>query len=184
MSGPKVGAANPLPAASGKVPVCLAMLAALALLFIASAHHSPPLLIWNATASAPIGLYRIEQTPPRVGDLVLVRLAGPIAALAYQRAYLPRSTYLLKPVSAVSGDRVCRFGSHILVRDRLTAIALASDTIGCTMPMWHGCRTLQPEELFLLAEHAASFDGRYFGPLSTQHVAGRAVHLWPRSLPQ
>jgi|HubBroStandDraft_4_1064222.scaffolds.fasta_scaffold1158625_1 type IV secretory pathway protease TraF len=50
-----------------------------------------PFLVWNSSPSVPIGLYWIEQTKPRVGDLVLVRLAGPIAALVERRAYLRRT---------------------------------------------------------------------------------------------
>jgi conjugative transfer signal peptidase TraF len=134
----------------------------------------------NASPSVPIGLYRMAHGSPRRGELALVQLTGPMAVLADRRGYLPRSAYLLKPVAAVAGDRVCRFDTHVLVRGRLAALAFAKDNIERHMPPWHGCRTLQPGELFLLAKDPASFDSRYFGTVRTEHLAGRAVLLWSR----
>ena len=157
----------------------LGILAGVALV-IAPCLPKHPLLIWNASPSVPIGLYRVAQGSLRLGDLVLVRLAGPMAMLAHRRGYLPRTAYLLKPISAVTGDRVCRFGHHIIVPRRPAALALRNDSLGRPMPTWLGCRTLQAPEIFLFAEHAASFDSRYFGPLRTEHLVGRAVPLWTR----
>lgn len=139
-----------------------------------------PLLIWNASASVPIGLYRIAPGLPRLGELALVHLTRSMAMSADRRGYLRRGAFLLKPVAAVAGDRVCRFGTHVFVRDRRVALALAKDSIGRHMPRWHGCRTLGPEEIFVLAENPASFDSRYFAIVQTEHLAGRAMPLWSR----
>ncbi len=47
------------------------------------------------------------------------------------------------------------------------------------MPAWHGCRPLTDCEIFLLNENVvASFDGRYFGPISRIAVFGRLRPLW------
>src|SRR5262245_48920946 len=46
------------------------------------------------------------------------------------------------------------------------------------MPTWQGCRVLQTGEVLVLANHPASFDSRYFGPLHTASIMGRAVLLW------
>jgi type IV secretory pathway protease TraF len=151
------------------------VLIGLALLIAPSIGRRSPFLIWNASLSVPIGIYWIEQTRPQVGDLALVRLTGPIAALVGRRANLQRSAYLLKPVSAVAGDRVCRFSTHVFVRRRLAALARFSDTAERPMPIWHGCRTLRDGEYFLLADHLASFDSRYFGPLRTQQLVGAPI---------
>ncbi len=44
---------------------------------------------------------------------------------------------------------------------------------------WSGCRRLAAHELFLIAPaSAASFDSRYFGPVTRAQVIGRAVPLW------
>ena len=64
------------------------------------------------------------------------------------------------------------------------ALALATDQLARPMPVWQGCRTLRTEEVFLLADHSLSFDSRYFGPLQTQHIVGRATLLWPPLRPK
>ena len=179
-SGPKAAAEDRPRGARPEAAALLGVLVAVALLFVPSLWQPLPVLVWNASHSVPIGLYWIDRTPHRVGDLVLAHFTGPVAALADRRAYLSRTAYLLKPVSAVAGDRVCRFGARVLVRYRLAALALRTDSAGRPMPTWHGCRMLQAGELFLLAGHPDSFDSRYFGPLRTEHIAGRAVRLWPR----
>lgn len=67
--------------------------------------HPAPRLIWNETASVPVGLYRLHPVPaPHVGDLVAVRLPEREAMLLARRGYLPSGVPLLKPVAAVAGS--------------------------------------------------------------------------------
>jgi type IV secretory pathway protease TraF len=123
-------------------------------------------------------LYLVTKASPGVGDLVALRLPPVFAALAGRRGYLPTSAYLLKPIAAVAGDLVCRFGERVLVRGVLAGIAEDADADGNAMPSWQGCRILQTGEVFVLADHPGSFDSRYFGPLHIASIAGRAVRLW------
>jgi conjugative transfer signal peptidase TraF len=136
-----------------------------------------PTFVWNASASLPIGFYRITRGFPQLRDTVLVRLAPSFVVLAARRGYLPISAYLLKPVAAVSGDLVCRLGARIYVRGRLASLR-HRDGRGRPMPTWHGCRRLRTGELFLVAENSDSFDSRYFGPVLHRAAAGRAVRIW------
>lgn len=164
----------------------LGAMAAGALFTAAPLHEKTPWLVWNASPSVPLGLYRINPGPVRRSDLVLIRLPPDVAELAARRNYLPRSAYLIKFVSAVAGDPVCRLGDRILVRGVFAARALTRDSLGRPMPSWQGCRRLASGDLFLLADNQQSFDSRYFGVVSTSDVVGRAVPLWPlrgRSLP-
>jgi conjugative transfer signal peptidase TraF len=156
----------------------LTVMAAGILLMLLSAQRRAPRLVWNASASVPVGLYRIEPGPVRRGDVVLIRLPPDIAELAHQRGYLPKSAYLIKFVFAVAGDQVCRLGAYLLVRGVLVARASPRDRVGRRMPVWHGCRRLASGDLFVLANCQQSFDGRYFGALSVRAVIGRAVLLW------
>jgi len=133
-----------------------------------------PLIIWNQSSSVPIGLYWVEQKPPRAGDLAVVRLPDHTAELALRRDYLPRSAYLLKLVAAVGGDRVCRHGANVFIGGAFVARALAADPRQRSLPHWQGCRILRTRELFLLGRTPASFDGRYFGPIQRDYVVGRA----------
>lgn len=148
--------------------------------FVAIAVADPfPRVIWNASASAPIGLYRIhpDRDPP-TGALVAVTPPQRWARWMAERGYLPEGVPLLKHVAAKAGQRVCRIGAAVSVDALPVAIALAHDRRGRSLPAWQGCRTLQRGELLLLnPAHPDSLDGRYFGPLLASAVIGRATPL-------
>lgn len=179
MNGPKAAAASPRRVIQRNATTIIVSMTALVLLGASSTNDRSPLLVWNASASVPIGLYWISASPPVVGSLVLVRPGGAAAKLARRRGYLPKSAYLLKPVAATAGEFVCRNGAHIALRRRYVARARLRDAAGRRMPIWLGCRTLRPGELFLLANHPGSFDSRYFGPIDAGQVAGVATFVWP-----
>src|SRR5262245_62268983 len=86
-----------------------------------------PLVIWNQSSSVPIGLYWVEQEPPRAGDLAVVRLPDHTADLAARRGYLPSSAYLLKRVAGTGGDRICRHKGNVFVGSAFVARALEAD---------------------------------------------------------
>ena len=140
-----------------------------------------PRLVWNVSASAPIGFYwRVAGAPSR-GDLVLARAPLWARRLAAERRYLPLNVPLLKRVAAVAGDVVCASGDAISIDGRLVAYRLASDRMGRPLPQWEGCETLGAGEFFLLmADAPDSFDGRYFGPVQRHDTIGRLVPVWTR----
>lgn len=73
--------------------------------------HIAPKLIWNASASTPIGLYTIERSPRlEVTDLVAVDAPEPLASFLADRGYLPRGVPLMKRVAGLPGQQVCRIG--------------------------------------------------------------------------
>ena len=160
-------------------PALIGLAIGIALLWISAVAGKRPILVWNASASAPIGLYLVICRPPRLADHMLVRLPPRLAALAARRGYLPRGAYLLKPVVASQGDQVCRIGTLISVRGRLAARAQLHDRVGRALPTWQGCHKLQTGELFLLAVAPDSFDSRYFGAVSGH--AARALLVWEAS---
>ena len=144
-----------------------------------STWHGVPRVVWNASSSVEIGLYSISRRSPATGDIAAVRLPAAAAELAHARGYLPRRALLLKPVAAVGGDRVCRWRNRILINGRLRAIASDRDRSGRPLPIWRGCTTLRPGEIFVLSPKPDSFDSRYFGVLTRDDTAGRAGRLWP-----
>jgi conjugative transfer signal peptidase TraF len=137
-----------------------------------------PRLIWNATASTPVGLYAVRPVRrPAVGDLLAVRPPEPLAGFLAKGGYLPRGVPLLKQVAAVAGDTVCRNGLTITIDGVAVATAHDRDHLGRPLPSWSGCRSLGAGELFLLNRHPDSLDGRYFGPVPASVVLGRARPL-------
>lgn len=152
--------------------------------FVITAAVDPlPRVIWNASASAPIGLYRIhpDRDPP-IGVLVAVTPPEHLARWLSARGYLPEGVPLLKHVAAKAGQQVCRIGAVVSVDAQRVAVARARDGQGRPLPVWRGCRTLRSGEIFLLNPAVPdSLDGRYFGPLPASAVIGTATPLHLRA---
>lgn len=140
----------------------------------------PPKLVWNASASTPVGLYEITPADGlEVTDLVAVKAPEPLATFMAERGYLPRAVPLLKHVLALPGQTVCRIGRVITVDGIEMGTALERDRIGRPLPAWQGCRIIAKDQFFLMNWQVEdSLDGRYFGPLPANSVLGRAVPLW------
>ena len=137
-------------------------------------------LIWNASASVPIGLYWLEDGHEfKRDDLVLVWLPAAARQLAAQRAYLPADTPAVKRIAALAGDTVCAKNGVVRVNGRVAATTRPADQVGRPLASWQGCDLLASGQVFLLAEGSSmSFDGRYFGPSERRDIVGRLVLLW------
>ena len=141
--------------------------------------HSP-LLVWNASASVPIGLYAIQPVDQLgINELVVVRPPDNLASLLANGGYLPRGVPLVKRVAALPGQTVCRVGGAVTIDTIAAGEARERDSRGRPLPVWQGCRVLADGEVFLMNPQSAdSFDGRYFGPLPAASIVGRATPLW------
>lgn len=154
------------------------IIALLAFVFSLCDHH--PRLMWNTTASVPIGLYLLSAPGAlRVGDLVVDQPPVHLSRYMAVRRYLPSNTPLLKYVGAIAEQIVCRHGPVISIDGLSVASALANDHAKRPLPNWQGCHKLNATEVFLLNPTVPdSFDGRYFGVLPIRTVAARAALLW------
>lgn len=139
-----------------------------------------PKLIWNASASLPIGLYAIRPASVlHVAELVAVTPPEPVASFLSDGGYLPRGVPLMKRVLGLPGQVVCRNGLSITIDNVDVGEAQARDHRGRNLPIWTGCRTIAPGEVFLMNPGVPdSLDGRYFGPLPASSIIGRAAPLW------
>ena len=139
-----------------------------------------PILVWNATASAPRGLYSITPvTELQAGDLVLIQPDPASAAVYAERGYLPLGVPLLKRVGALGGMRICEHAGDVTIEGRHVANALPTDGRGRPMTPWSGCQALNDGEFFALsADVPTSLDGRYFGPSLLSSMIGRAAPIW------
>lgn len=164
--------------------IILAMLFGASMLAFSWCAHPAPWLLWNASASVPIGLYAVHPVGPlRAGQLLIVRPPAPLARFLAARRYLPMGVPLIKHAAALPGQMVCRRGRVITVDGKVVAKALDHDTHEMTLPVWQGCQKIAPHEVFLLNIGVPdSLDGRYFGPLPDATIIGRATPLWlPRT---
>jgi conjugative transfer signal peptidase TraF len=147
---------------------------------ITALFHPAPRLIWNASASVPIGLYAVHPAGRlRTGELLVVTPPEKLATFLDARGYLPKGVPLLKHVAALPGQTVCRTGDTISIDGGDVGVALDRDHLGRSLPVWQGCRVIAAGEVFLMNRQAvASLDGRYFGPLPTTTIVGRADPIW------
>jgi conjugative transfer signal peptidase TraF len=139
-----------------------------------------PRLIWNASASVPIGLYAVRPSGAlHVDELLVVMPPEPLATFLDERRYLPKGVPLLKHILALPGQTICRSDRTITVDGIKVGEALDRDHLGRPLPVWHGCRVVDAGNVFLMNRQSGeSLDGRYFGPLPTISIVGRADPLW------
>lgn len=144
--------------------------AALAVIAV-SADRAPALALVNESPSLPEGLY-VRQTDARIAHGSVVAIAQPPSIRPYLASLgMPAEVKLIKRVAAVGGDRVCAEDGAVQTPLRVSPV-LEHDRRGVALPVWRGCRTLSPDELFLLGDTPGSFDSRYFGPVHRAEVDG------------
>lgn len=140
-----------------------------------------PRFVWNASASAPVGLYLVTpEAPIEPGDMVIAQVPVRYRMLAAQRHYLPLNVPLVKRVTASAGDDICAFGHDMYLNGKWIAARRSADGQQRPLPTWHGCIRLRGHQLFLMMDHPASFDGRYFGITEAKDVIGKAQLLWTK----
>ena len=185
----------PHPRSHLRARIALAGLSACGLAALAWASLVSPLprLTYNPSDSVAVGWYRIDPVqrqagslprPVSVGSIVLAQLPADAAALAAQRGYLPTHIPLLKRVGAMAPQQVCIVGNRVRIDGVPTADALSADRLGRPLRSWPDCRRLRHGELFLLSvTNPASFDSRYFGPITASDVIGIAHPVWLEARP-
>ena len=158
----------------------ITMIAVIALLVATLGPKPAPSLVWNASESVPIGLYRVQPASKlTVTDLVVAMPPEPLATFLSEGGYLPRGVPLIKRVLALPGQTVCRKGLAIRVDGIEMGLARERDSRGRPLPNWQECRVVAKSDIFLMNwDEPASLDGRYLGPIAASSIIGRAEPLW------
>src|SRR5262245_66018713 len=101
-----------------------------------------PSLVWNASESVPVGLYRVRPASKlTVTNLVVALPPEPLATFLADGGYLPRGVPLIKRLLA-PGQTVCRTALVIVVDGIAMGTARERDRRGRALPIWQGCRLL------------------------------------------
>ncbi len=135
-------------------------------------------LVWNTTASIPVGLYMVLSPRPARGQLGGIAPPSSVRRFVTARRYLSPTAALIKTVAAVGGDRVCRWRASVWISGHKVAIAHLVDRRHRPLPVWRGCHVLAPAQVFVLGWAPDSFDSRYFGPIDARSVIGAAFPIW------
>lgn len=136
-------------------------------------------LRYNGTHSFPVGFYLASHKRPEKGDLVIVTLPSlPIFTEAKARGYLnvafSPAAYLMKRLVATAGDRVTIDSAGVEVNGirQARSTPLPCDGAGRALQAYAlKDHILRQDEVLLMSDYnPASFDSRYFGPLSTTTI--------------
>jgi conjugative transfer signal peptidase TraF len=165
---------------NGRFSTLAVMLVGIAVLVAPVVAEPVPLYVWNVSDSVPLGLYRLRPADRLfVTELVAIKPPEPLATFLDLNGYLPAGIPMLKRVLALPGQTVCREGSTISVDKIDMGEARERDSRGRPLPVWHGCRVVGEDELFLMNwQSKDSLDGRYFGPIAASAVISRAFPVW------
>ena len=150
-----------------QIAVLASVSAAIVAMFIASDIRAP-LVIYNASGSAPLGFYYLENRLPKRGETAAIVPPPLIELMIVARGILPPSVPLVKQVTAIGGDEVCRSKepvSTISVNGQVLAEAFDKDREGRPLPAWEGCIRLVDGEFFLLQPHPYSLNQGISGRL-------------------
>lgn len=140
--------------------------------------------VWNRTESVPKGLYFVDRSAPvSKGDLVAFEPSDEVRQWLDQEGIVGSNWPLLKHVSGLEGDEICRCGMEVFINGLHVADALETTWSGSALPAWQSCRTLQSGEVFLLNDHPRSVDGRYFGAQLRARILGVARPIWTYGKP-
>ncbi|QPC89018.1 conjugative transfer signal peptidase TraF (plasmid) [Mesorhizobium sp. NBSH29] len=137
----------------------------------------------NLTPSYPLGLWSIGPMdgPAALGDLVFICPPDtPAFRLGRERGYLHRGlcpgwfSPLIKTITAIEGQHV-EVGANVSIDRRPLAHSQlhAADAQGRTLAPFAG-GIVPPAHLFLHSDFAGSYDSRYFGPIPSAGLLGRA----------
>ncbi len=138
-----------------------------------------PVVLYNPSASAPIGWYRLRANSPiKVGDQVAAYAPDWARKLADERQYLPYEYPMIKTIWASSGTQICVHNNRTHVPNYPVITSLSQDSLGRDMPKLSGCFTLKAGEYFLVSPDVqAGFDSRYFGAVEAQNILGKVEYL-------
>ena len=144
------------------------------------AIQNPP-IIFNETISMAKGAYvrTGDAQSLKRGDIIAMPMNAPARDYLGDKLGYPKDTMLIKRVAGLSGDVMCRHGTTVTINAQ-SVHAARRDSGGNLLPYWNGCHVLLPNEVFLLGDHASSFDSRYFGPVTKSELSGtyKAVMTW------
>lgn len=144
---------------------------AVAALALASTMRRQDLLLFNHSPSIPVGFYVRVDGPVEPGTFATVRALDVAPDEARRRAYDGVGDRFIKRVAVVSGQSVCGDGERLSVDGQIAAsVYQGGDRFA--PHGWVGCRTLGAGEVLLLGDSPDSFDGRYWGPISTRLIEG------------
>ena len=139
-----------------------------------------PTLLLNLTPSIPKGVYLVDPSNSlKKGEIVVFRPPMAVYRALGKRPWLNEEKFFIKPIAAVSGDEVCKLENSVVINQTTELSVLRTDSQGKLLPKFDGCKTIGAHEFLPISTYSSrSFDGRYFGPIPTSAILGKAIPVF------
>ena len=150
-------------------------------------------ITYAATSSMPRGFYLVVPVK-KIMRYDIVEFMPPLTVLDFlkKRNWVPSSGLLVKYVFAIPGDDVCIRSGAVWINNKKIGKVYRFYAGEKKLPQTKICGRLKSDQYLLLSNRKQrSFDGRYFGAISSHNILGRAIPLFikdfkfiPRGLPR
>ena len=145
----------------------------------------PKLLYLNTTASEPLGVYVIEKSEIKKGDMVVFKVPPNAEDIIYGRNLLKKPGLMLKEVYALPGENYTITDKYIYVNGCRVGKVSEKDSKELPLPKLRGNFTVKKGYFLALATYReTSLDSRYFGEVSQELIVAKVtpIALLPKFL--
>lgn len=135
----------------------------------------------NTTPSQPLGIYQALKFDGRLetGDLVIFKPPQKIHPYVYGRGWMKEGELMLKNVGALPGDIYEVTDEAIMINGQHVGPIATVDRKGLPLPRLRGRFKVKEGGFLPISTHIPnSFDGRYFGAVSTKQIKAKAVLVY------
>ena len=151
------------------------MLALITSIIKKSGYH----LTYSATPSMPKGFYLILPIK-KITRYDIVEFTPPSNVLDFikKKRWVPQSGLVIKQVFAIPNDHVCIRNQAIWINGNKVGKVYKFYDKNKLLPQTKICGKLEADQYLLLStKNERSFDGRYFGAVSSKRISGKAIPL-------
>ena len=137
-------------------------------------------ITYSATTSMPQGFYFVVPIK-KITRYDIVEFSPPVEALNFAKNlhWIPKSGSIIKYVFAIPGDSVCMQNEAIFINGKKIGRVYRFYKPGKLLPQIKICGKLKEDQYLLLStKKERSFDGRYFGAVTSRSILGRAIPIF------
>lgn len=135
---------------------------------------------YSATTSMPRGFYLVVPIK-KIMRYDIVEFTPPKVILDFVRNlhWIPESGLVIKYVFGMPGDDVCVHDEAIWINGNKIGRVYRTYAFEKLLPQTKICGKLENDQYLLLStKRERSFDGRYFGAISSRNILGRAIPVF------
>ena len=135
--------------------------------------YAPKILIYNATASVPVGWYiKLPMSNLEIGDYVVFDPPAEVKDFVLDRGYMTENELMMKQVGGLAGDHYCVIQSthEFYAKGKYIGQVAKKDGQDRDLPVLDGDFVVPAGKFLPITTHPFSFDGRYFGSVDMSAI--------------